>query len=170
VPGRLPPPPPNTTTRAAHVAWRSRAEVDRSAVQRGGGGACLCLTELRPAVSCRFPRAHRAMRPSPHHPKRRTPFPPPKSPLFPDPQAPVAAPSHARARRVAFICPPAARNSDAEPSLSLGLQQRWRKRGGGAAIVRGMSYGGSSSLAPGTLWCAVSGFTPPAGWGINVRW
>eukprot|EP00267_Zea_mays_P045196 XP_020397452.1 acyl-protein thioesterase 2 isoform X2 [Zea mays] len=89
------------------------------------------------------------MRPSPHHPKRRTPFPPPKSPLFPDPQAPVAAPSHARARRVAFICPPAARNSDAEPSLSLGLQQRWRKRGGGAAIVRGMSYGGSSSLAPG---------------------
>lgn len=42
--------------------------------------------------------------------------------------------THARAASP-LSAPPAARNSDAEPSLSLGLQQRWRAlwRGGGGA-------------------------------------
>jgi hypothetical protein len=181
VPGRLPPPPPNTTTRAAHVAWRSRAEVERSAVQRGGGGACLPVP--RPAVSCRFPRAHRAMRPSPHHPKRRTPFPPPKSPLFPDPQAPVAAPSHTRTRapRRLYLFPPL------PGTRTLSRRCRWDCSSVGGPCgeeeeeeeEQGAWRRGDCSRdelrrqqLPRARYALVRGFwfTPPAGWGIKVRW
>lgn len=100
-------------------------------------------------------------------PKKAHPFPVAQIPTFPrSPSTRRRSVARTRAPRRLYL-PPAARNSDAEPSLSLGLQQRWRKRGGGAAIVRGMSYGGSSSLAPGTLWCAVSGLRRLVGGGLR---
>ncbi|KAL5671065.1 hypothetical protein ACJX0J_015371, partial [Zea mays] len=77
------------------------------------------------AVSCRFPHPQGQRRPTSATQKRRTPFRRPNLPL-PRSPSPAAAPSYA-------------------PLAGLVA----RRGCGGAATVRGMSFGGSSSLASG---------------------